>query len=69
MQIDDLINWTKLSEYLANNQTSIRKGKYPKKYEQKIDKLYQLLEIFDKDKEIFTREQVQNWLNNLNFAE
>lgn len=32
-----IINWTKVSELLAGNKTSIRENKFPTKYKKKIE--------------------------------
>ena len=67
MQIEDLINWKKLSENLSGNSTSVRKKQIPKKYEVRINYLIQLLEIWDKDIDVWTQKEVQDWLKKIEF--
>ena len=67
MQIEDLINWKNLSENLAGNSTSIRKKQIPKKYKVRINYLIQLLEIWDKDIDVWTQKEVQDWLKTIEF--
>lgn len=67
MQIKDLINWKSLSKNLAGNDNSIRKESIPKKYKIRVDYLIQLLEIWDKDEDVWTKKEVQEWLNNIKF--
>jgi len=69
MQIEDLINWKKLSENLSGNSTSVRKKQIPKKYEIRINYLIQLLEIWDKDIDVWTQKEVQDWLKNIKFPQ
>ena len=68
MQIKDLINWKSLSKNLAGNDNSIRKESIPKKYKVRVDYLIQLLEIWDKDEDVWTKKEVQEWLNNIKFT-
>ncbi len=42
----DLINWKQLSIELSGSDNSIRKNQIPKKYEQKINRLLKLLELW-----------------------
>jgi hypothetical protein len=67
MQNKDLINWKNVSNLLANNDTSIRKNNIPKKYEERIEYLEFILDKFVKEEEVFTKDEVQNYLNNLVF--
>lgn len=69
MQIEDLINWTVLSKILSGSDNTIRKGKYSKKYDVRIDYLIQLLEIWKRDEDVWTKKEVQEWLKKLNFPE
>ena len=69
MQIEDLINWKKLSENLSGNSTSVRKKQIPKKYEIRINYLIQLLEIWDKDIDVWTQKEIQDWLKNIKFPQ
>ena len=69
MQIEELINWKKLSENLSGNTTSVRKKKIPKKYQIRVDYLIQLLEIWDKDIDVWTQKEVQEWLKSINFPQ
>ena len=69
MQIEDLINWKNVSKNLSGNATSIRKNKFPKKYEVRINYLIQLLEIWDKDIDVWTQKEVQDWLKKINFPQ
>lgn len=67
MQIEDLINWKKLSENLTGNATSVRRNQIPKKYRIRINYLKQLLEIWDKDIDVWTEKEVQDWLKTIKF--
>lgn len=69
MQNEDLINWTTLSKILSGSDNTIRKGKYSKKYEARIDYLMELLEIWKRDEDVWTKKEVQNWLKNIEFPE
>jgi len=69
MQIRDLINWKTLSKNLAGNDNSIRKGSIPKKYEVRVEYLIQLLEIWDKDINVWTQKEVQEWINKIKFPQ
>lgn len=67
MQYKDLINWKNLSKNLAGNDNSIRKEAIPKKYRVRVDYLMQLLEIWDRDEDVWTQKEVQDWLKNITF--
>lgn len=67
MEIKDLINWKKLSENLTNNNNSIRKDRIPKKYQIRVDYLIQLLEIWSRDEDVWTKKEVDEWLKNIKF--
>ena len=67
MQIENLINWKNVSKNLAGNETSIRKNNFPKKYEVRINYLIQFLEIWDKDIDVWTEKEVQDWLKTIKF--
>ena len=67
MQIKDLINWKTLSNNLAGNDNSIRKNDIPKKYQIRVNYLIQLLEIWDKDIDVWTEKEVQDWLKTIKF--
>lgn len=69
MEIKDLINWKNLSKNLANNDSSVRKNRIPKKYEERVDYLIQLLEIWDRDLNVWTEKEVQEWLENIKFPQ
>lgn len=69
MEIKDLINWKNLSKNLANNDNSIRRNRIPKKYEIRVDYLIQLLEIWDKDLNVWTEKEVQDWLKTIKFPQ
>ena len=44
----DLINWKALSIELSGSDNSIRKNQIPKKYKAKIDRLFKLIELWQK---------------------
>lgn len=69
MQMKDLINWKNLSKNLAGNDNSIRKESIPKKYKIRVDYLLQLLEIWDKDIDVWTEKEVQDWLKTIKFPQ
>jgi len=48
MKSKDLINWKALSIELSDSDNSIRKNKIPKKYKAKIDRLFKLIELWQK---------------------
>jgi hypothetical protein len=54
MDLKELINWKNLSKNLTNNDNSVRRDRIPKKYEVRINYLLQLLEIWDKDMDVWT---------------
>ena len=67
MDLKELINWKNLSKNLTNNDNSVRRGRIPKKYEVRINYLLQLLEIWDKDMDVWTEKEVNEWLKNMKF--
>ena len=69
MKKEDLINWKNVSKLLANSDNSIRKNKIPKKYKVRIDYLIQLLEIWERDEDVWTQKEVQEWLKSISFPQ
>lgn len=69
MNKKDLINWKNVSKLLANSDNSIRKNKIPKKYKVRIDYLIQLLEIWERDEDVWTQKEVQEWLKSISFPQ
>ncbi len=67
MQIEDLINWKNVSKTLSGNSTSVRRKQIPKKYEVRINYLMQLLDIWNKDIDVWTQKEVQEWLKKIEF--
>lgn len=67
MDIKELINWKNLSKNLTNNDNSVRRDRIPKKYQVKVNYLLQLLEIWDKDIDVWTEKEVQDWLKTIKF--
>lgn len=46
-----IINWSKVSELLANNRDSIREDRHPKKYKKKVEFLKRWEQIIIKELE------------------
>ena len=44
----DLIKWSELSRKLSGSDNSIRPNKIPKKYEQKVNRLLRLLDLWER---------------------
>lgn len=44
--MDNLINWSEVSRSLTGDRTAIRSYSYPKKYEKKIKRLKQLIDLW-----------------------
>ena len=47
----DLINWVELSRFLANNETSVSQNRIPKKYQDKVNSLIQIIDQWKKEKQ------------------
>ena len=43
-----IIKWSELSRKLSGSDNSIRPNKVPKKYQKKVDRLIQLLEVWER---------------------
>ena len=67
MDIKELINWKNLSLNLSDSNNSVRKGRVPKKYKVRIDYLIQLLEIWDRNEDVWTKKEVDEWLKTIKF--
>lgn len=67
MDIKELINWKNLSLNLSDSNNSVRKGRIPKKYKVRVNYLIQLLEIWDRDEDVWTKKEVDEWLKTIKF--
>ena len=47
-ELKDLINWVELSRYLAGNETSVSRNRCPKKYQDKVNSLIEIIERWEK---------------------
>ena len=45
--MEDLINWVKLSRYLAGNESSVSRTRCPKKYQGNVDSLIVSLKAWE----------------------
>jgi len=69
MDLKELINWKNLSKNLTDNDNSVRRDRIPKKYKAKVNYLLQLLEVWDKDLNVWTEKEVQDWLKTIKFPQ
>lgn len=56
----DLINFSKLNKYYNLERGSIRKDKIPKRYKKRVDDLITLIEAWQKEDKLYTKDQVEN---------
>lgn len=47
----EIINWAGLSRFLAGDRTAVSKNRIPIKYQQKVDKLIELIEHWQNENE------------------
>lgn len=60
MKPEELINYSKLSKYLTNNNNSIRKDKCAKKHKEKVEKLLMAIEQWMKGENFIKLIEVYN---------
>jgi hypothetical protein len=68
--MEKLINFQALSLLVTGKKDTLRPKKIPKKYKLKVDKLFELLELWHKDKELIPiskhselKEELKNVIN------
>lgn len=61
----DIVNWSALSEKLAGNRDSIRRNRYPSKYNEKINKLIQFVEWWVEQKEMISPDELKQRIDNI----
>lgn len=56
----NLINWVEVSRLLANNDTSVSRNRCPKKYQPKVDKLINVMEMWIENNKGVSEDIVEN---------
>ena len=60
----DLINFRKLNKHYNLKRGTIRKDKIPNKYKEEINQLTNLIDAWINNKRLYTKEEVQNLVEN-----
>lgn len=65
-EVEDLINWSALSQHLSENNSKnyLRRGKIPKEHREKIEQLGKYINHWIKGTKLMTKQEVLTLLKN-----